>query len=634
MSDGVKAVGESDTHWELDVLGCPYGGPNGGRDVDGEFFSPATEFHADKFGLPPVVYYHGYDGATGKPAGSPEYIGRTTAREVKSDGVWYRVVLDRTNALAQQVWEAAQKGVARASSGAVTHLMRVGRDGHILQWPVVELSVFDAVGRRQPANAYAVALPAVKAVYMAAGMELPRGVGMSEQEALTLDDVHAAVAAGIKAAKEEWEQEAAAQRRLPDASAGTYLKFGETRAYDNLGPDDLAVMAYVLDSAKQSGTSRGGVSEAALKALALGLSEDKGVLGQVGRQAMKAQGIKANEIMQQGLVGFGRDWVGQAFSQAIWEKIRIDTFVASMLPAIEVPQGFESLTLPLEGADPTFYKVGEAASTDSSGWPAFTIPSSQAVTGKRTLPLAKMGARVLWSGEMEEDSLAPFVPQLKHQLSKSGAEQLEHAIIDGDVTTTATTNVNDIGNGSAQTSTNLYLMFDGFRKLALVTNTSNSRAGATLALSDFLNTVQLMGVSGINALDRSKVSFIVDPITYFKALNLTQVQTKDVFSSPTIEGGQLTGLYGYALKPSGFLAYKGGNLTNTAGKVDQTTPANNTKGTILAVRWDQWLLGWRRKMNMEVTRIARADTTEIVCLMRLGLINRDTEATAVTYNVS
>ncbi len=160
-STGVKAAGD----WELDVLGCPYGGPNGGRDLDGEFFSPATEFHADKFGLPPVVYYHGFDGVTGKPAGTPEYIGRTTAREVKSDGVWYRVVLDRTSALAKQVWEAAQKGLARASSGAVTHLMRVGRDGHITQWPVAELSVFDAVGRRQPINAYAVALPAVKALY-------------------------------------------------------------------------------------------------------------------------------------------------------------------------------------------------------------------------------------------------------------------------------------------------------------------------------------------------------------------------------------------------------------------------------------------------------------------------------------
>jgi len=73
---------------------------------------------------------------------------------------------------------------------------------------------------------------------------------------------------------------------------------------------------------------------------------------------------------------------------------------------------------------------------------------------------------------------------------------------------------------------------------------------------------------------------------------------------------------------------------NSAGKIDQDTTGNNTTGSILAVRWDQWLLGYRRRMTMETTRIARADTTEIVALMRLGLAQRDTEAAAITYNIT
>jgi len=79
----VKAVAE----WELEVLGNPYFGPNDGKDVQGEFFAPDTNFHEDKFGLPPVVYYHGWD-EYGRPAGQPVYIGRTVKRERRPDGVW------------------------------------------------------------------------------------------------------------------------------------------------------------------------------------------------------------------------------------------------------------------------------------------------------------------------------------------------------------------------------------------------------------------------------------------------------------------------------------------------------------------------------------------------------------------
>ena len=61
----VKAVMTGD-EWDLDVLGCPYGGPHGGKDAQGEYFDASTKFHEDKFGLPPAVYYHGF-GGDGKP---------------------------------------------------------------------------------------------------------------------------------------------------------------------------------------------------------------------------------------------------------------------------------------------------------------------------------------------------------------------------------------------------------------------------------------------------------------------------------------------------------------------------------------------------------------------------------------
>ena len=70
MSDyTVKAVTTGD-EWDLDVLGCPYGGPVNGKDAQGEYFDASTKFHEDKFGLPPAVYYHGF-GGDGKPDSEP-----------------------------------------------------------------------------------------------------------------------------------------------------------------------------------------------------------------------------------------------------------------------------------------------------------------------------------------------------------------------------------------------------------------------------------------------------------------------------------------------------------------------------------------------------------------------------------
>ena len=153
-------------------------------------------------------------------------------------------------------------------------------------------------------------------------------------------------------------------------------------------------------------------------------------------------------------------------------------------------------------------------------------------------------------------------------------------------------------------------------------------------ITDYLETVKLMGGAGINALDRSKVAFVVDPSTYYKTLSLPEVLTRDVYSSPTLENGQLTGLWGYGLNVSAQM-HKASAVrkANSAGKVDVDVVGNNTTGSILAVRFDQWKFGWARRMTMETTRFANSDSNEIVALMRVGLIQRDTEAAAITYNV-
>ena len=678
----VKAAGD----WELDVLGIPFYGPDNGKDKDGEYFDARTNLHQDKYPLPPVVYYHGYDGK-GRPSKTPVYIGKTESYEVKPDGVWYRVILDKASSFARGVMQAAKEGLARASSGSVSHLARVDSDGHIREWPVAELSIFDTYDGKQPANAYAVAIPVAKAVYKLAGLDLPdefagienpedaiRDSGEQvESKTLNTEDIKMtdkteaeikaearaefqaeldkkaaeekrvsdAIADGIKAKVKELEdaaelakkaqefkdKEEAEARRLPDVKFNKLS--GEVSKYDNLTAGDTAVLLGVI----QSGGKQ--MSDAGLKALALKMEDDKTDVGIQGTRALKSRGIKTDEVQYSTLSGYGDQWVGVAYSNALWSSIRTESQVVAKIPSIEVPAGHESITIPLQGADPTYYKVAQVADVDSTNLiPVPTITSSQMATSNVSLTLAKMGARVMWSGELEEDSLIPFVNQLRMQLADAGKEQLEYAVIDGDTTATAATNINDIASTAVQTATELHLMFNGFRKSPLVTTAANSRSGGALTAEDYLATAKLMGTAGQNA-DINKVSFIVDLSTYWKSLELPEVKTRDVFVSPTIENGQLTGIYGFKLFPSMNMCYKSAaRLSNSSGKVDQDVVGNNIYGSILAVRWDQWLMGYRRRMTMETTRIANADTYEIVALARMGLIQRDTEASAISYGIT
>lgn len=704
----VVAIKSDDGEWLLDVRGVPFGSPTK-ADSDGQYFDEHTALHLDKYPTVPAVYYHGFD-ENGRPAGEPAYIGKTLSYEVKPDGVWFRVALDKANAYAKRIWEAAKRGVAKASSGSIVHLARWTRDGHITQWPVAELTLIDAEGKRQPANQYAVALPVIKAVYDRAGLNLPDDIeGDADQpwadaegaqqsapaaksaeptdtmnnqsiggidvdtneiqqmiadalkaqrdadEAKRKEDeaVQTRIDAALKAQKDAHDAEvqalkadAAAGRRLPGWETGdapNQTQFGNLAKYDGLDADDMGVLFGVAQAAKSAGKGNG-PSENLRKAIAVRLAEKTGaedVQYRAAKSAMKMAGIaaKSNEINQSTLSNYGDEWIGVLYSTQLWDKIRLATPIAAKLPTVVVPQGSESVVLPLEGTSPTFYKVAQAADLAATpGRPSVTFTSSQLGSASKTLTVSKMGAIVNYSGELDEDSLIPWAQELRKDLTNEGAEILEHLLIDGDTDASATTNINHIGGTPAATA--VYLLMNGFRKSCLITTTANSRsAGGAFAITDFIETVKLMGLGGRNAVDKQAVGFIIDMWTAWASLNLAEVKTRDVFVAPTVENGVLRNVYGYDVYASANMHRANQDATyglkaNTAGKTNLTTASANTTGAILAVRWDQWRLGFKRQMTFEIARDAFSDSTAIVASMRVGLVQRDTEASAITYNVA
>lgn len=698
----VKAVGDL----ELMVLGVPFGGPDKGRDSDGQYFSQKTSVHQYLYPTIPVIYYHGLD-PNGRPMGDPEIIGKAQYDHVNADGHWWRVALDKASPLARRIWEASKLGNAFASTGSIGHLARLMVNGvkrmydkfikgEIINWPVVELTLIDADGKRQPANKYAVALPVTKSMYERAGLTLPESQSTETEqpdqgeesrpaaktdngnhhsgaiemepteiqkmisdalkadreavkaEAQAAAEQQAKIDSAVAAEKAKWEAEAAKSRRLP-LGMPLVAQYSGTNKYDHLSTAELGL---VIDMQNEFAVKTNKINRAthdAVRALALKVARiendkvsdntvayAKSALKAVMNGDLSDDAIKAATDPNYSTGSLvGSDWVGTAYSNQIWEAIRSNTRVVAKIPSDVIPDGYASDTVPLESTDPKWYKVAEATANEATlKIPQATVTASQVGTASKNITVGKMGARDVYTGEMNEDSLIAYVPNLKRQLEISGSEMMEYVVIDGDTATSS--NINDIGGTTySGDATSLFLLTNGFRKSCLVTTTANSRSAAgTLSEDDYLETMWLMGTAGMAGSDIAKCGYIIDPNVYKASLKMATLKTKDVWTQATMESGVLTKLWGYEVIPSWFMHYNSATRkANTAGKVDQDTTTNNLFGAILAVRWDQWRLKYKRRMTMETTRIANADAWEVVALTRWGLGQRDTEASAISYYV-
>ena len=138
---------------QITVLGLPYGGPNGGKDSDGQYFSPLTDFFDGVNDSPPVYYTHGSQNGF-----EPEPVGKVKKRWYDRRGGWFKLELDPQSPRYSQLLEAHETGNLRASSGVVPASYSADDStGHIDTWLVGEMSLVDIREGYKPVNGYAVA---------------------------------------------------------------------------------------------------------------------------------------------------------------------------------------------------------------------------------------------------------------------------------------------------------------------------------------------------------------------------------------------------------------------------------------------------------------------------------------------
>ncbi|MCI0678533.1 MAG: hypothetical protein L0Z63_05770 [Actinobacteria bacterium] len=331
--------------------------------------------------------------------------------------------------------------------------------------------------------------------------------------------------------------------------------------------------------------------------------------------------------------GFGLELVGAQYVSELWRGAQARARVFSLIN--QFPMEDPTAYLPVEAGVPEMLFVGESTTSSASNYATSKTGSERVQVDAKKFVIHQM-----FSGEMEEDSIIPFVPFLQGQAARSVALHSDSLVLNGDTTNAGTGNINLDDADPADTKH--YLAFDGIRHAALVDNTGNAEDQAGPIVYN-----KLIGARGL-LLDTARdhdwghpdeaedLIYVSDPETGDEIALLDEVITVDKFGD---RATVLTGQQGrIGLHP--LISSIRMSKTEADGKVS-TTGSNNTKGQVAVFNRTGFVVGVRRRLMFEVERLPGTDQTRLVWSERLGFgrysptgAAAGIEAAAVLYNIS
>ena len=177
----VKAIGEDDNTLTVGGYLLLWGGPEE-RDLQGEYFTKATELWMDQYTTVPTLFHHGlYD-----PVGL-SVVGHRTKATADDVGVFVEDVIDKSNKYWTFIDALVKAGRLHYSPGSAPHLVKTAADGELLSFPVIEDTL-----THSPAQYRLRPIEEIKASYKSAMIEMPEtasetaGAGVSDVEKLRM----------------------------------------------------------------------------------------------------------------------------------------------------------------------------------------------------------------------------------------------------------------------------------------------------------------------------------------------------------------------------------------------------------------------------------------------------------------
>jgi HK97 family phage major capsid protein len=590
------------------------------RDLHGEYFSPETDLGLDWYAARPLLYHHGLDPhVKAAPIG---VIDRLIPDEV---GVWAEGVLDQRSRYLRHVRDLIDQGALGWSSGSMPHLVEVGEDGHIRRWIIAEGSITPTPAEPRMTNVYLLhSAEAVAHAYRAIGADpaaLRDPAKLGDADRLrpavfktALPDTLSSPIPSTRPSQEPalmTQHDTApnlARKRLPLPAPDAHTPLVAVGSpYDSLDAFDM-LHGYML---LRHGKAFQGVSERYAHALGHKLS-----------RSPLAGAIKADELNRSTLTGYGDEWVPDLWSAQIWAKARAENTVLGLLNSIDMPSN--PYELPVEGADASVFYVPETADENAlTLGTASPIPDSRMGTGKVQLVARKLGLRVGITAELVEDSIVPVLSMYREQAVRAILDSIDYVLLNGDTTTTATGNINK--DHAAPAASDRFLIFDGLRRMALVTNTTQRVDAANTAPTlASLRSVRFK-LDPRYSTRPSDLAWIVDAATYAKMTSMAELMTVDkIGPQATVLTGQIGSIDGSPVLVSAEMPTTGAN-----GKIGAT---GNDRGTALVVYRPGWTVGYKRRVSVSVDYLSYYDTYQLTATVRLAFAPIDNRAVAVGFN--
>lgn len=319
----------------------------------------------------------------------------------------------------------------------------------------------------------------------------------------------------------------------------------------------------------------------------------------------------ATQAMDSAESGFGSQLIGAQYVGELWDAARNDMRVMPLIRNFEMTD--PTAYLPVEVDFPEMLFVSESTANNSSNYTTVKTGSQRVQVDAKKFVIHQM-----WSGELEEDSIIPFVPFLRGQAALSIAHYSDSLVVNGDTTNAGTGNINLDDADPADTKH--YLAWDGLRHVGIVDNTNNQKDLANVAVTpnDLVDALARMH-DATNFVHwgmptRSEdVVHLMDPATYFVLRKDPDVLTVDKMGPrATILTGQLAAINGQPIIPTQVIS-----KTEADGKVS-TTGGNNTRGQVVTFNRNGFVWGWRRRVQLETERLPATDQTRLVYSLRAG----------------
>lgn len=299
--------------------------------------------------------------------------------------------------------------------------------------------------------------------------------------------------------------------------------------------------------------------------------------------------------------GAGADLVPTMWSSEMQEYYRLGSNVLPLFEEITMPS--ESYVYPLQTGVVQIYNAGQSTTTNPAA-----IESSTITTAPITFNAQKPAGRLLWSGELNEDTLIPILPIMRKEFPAAAADAWEDAIING-----VKVGTTHIDTGDTYANDHIRRMCHGLRYHAHAQSaTYDCTTGTTTyAYTDHGKAKVKMGkYAGLKA-PLTEFAWLLSSIAYLLAADfdeLTKVQN-------------VTAQYATILR--GTVNFIGGSPVILTDKIRTDLNGSDIYDGItkdytsaIGVFRPGFKKGTRRIQTLEVTRIARTDQYEIVAMER------------------